>query len=203
MIAAAQLANMLGTPINRLMTIRTAGMRSTGEGGIFRNGTPAECVRDFLEKSRHWMDYRDIPVANLWGREYCTHHREHFHIGYHQQSQYDMDYAIQIAEWLEEPFGDDSDLDPKTIAHSIYGSWNIKQCVKGGTSGVCIAAYLGKAEPSQIVTAWGKPKINKAKPRRGSKGGQGPIEGNGKHAYRWGTSTSLGRAQRDRNGFGL
>ncbi|PVA05203.1 hypothetical protein DC363_16365 [Thalassorhabdomicrobium marinisediminis] len=172
-----------------------------GEGGIFRMGTQAECVRGFLEKSRHWMSYRGIPIANIWVREWCRAQGEHFHFGYHQQSEFDREYAMQMADWLDEPLADNRSLEAEAIAHSIDSSWDIRRCVRGGTSGVCIAAYLGKAEPSEIITGWGKTKVNGSKPRRGRKGGQGPIEGNDKHAYRWGTSTSLARTQRDRHGF--
>ena len=203
MIEAAELAQYMGYPINRLLTVRTTAMRNTGEGGIFRIGTQAECIKGFLEKSRHWMGYRGIPVANIWVREYSTHHGEHFHMAYHQQDEHDAEYAVQLAEWTEEPMNDDDGLDGRTVARSIYGAWDIQRCVKGDTTGTRIAAYLGKAEPSQIITGWGKIKINTSKPRRGHKGGTGPIKGNGKHAFRWGTSRSLGRTQRNRNRFQL
>ena len=73
--------------------------------------------------------------------------------------------------------------------------------VKDAESGHHIAAYLGKAEPNDYLTAWGKTKRNHLKQRRRCKGGEGPIEGTSKHHYRWGTSLAVGRTQRDRNGF--
>ena len=89
MVLAASLAEANGYPINRLLTIRTAGMRLSGGGGIFRNGTQSECIRDFLDKNIRWLSYRGIPVANIWVREYSSYHQEHFHLGYHMPPEYD------------------------------------------------------------------------------------------------------------------
>jgi hypothetical protein len=151
----------------------------------------------FLDKNLRWMKYRNIPVANIWVREYSEKRGEHFHIGFHQVDSFDVAFADQVAEWFDEEVGEwgqGGDL----IAQSSENNWNIKRCIRGGTSGENIAVYLGKAEPSEIRTAWGKSKPNNRKPRRGKRGGTGPIEGNGKHAYRWGTSTLIGQAQRER-----
>jgi hypothetical protein len=201
-VDAATLAERIGAPINRLLTIRTHAMRITGGGGIFRLGTQAECVRIFLDKNLHWMKYRRMPTANIWSREYSGHHSEHFHFGFHQHDELDADYAHQLSEWLDEgarEWGTSGDL----IVQSTDDNWNIKRCIRGNTSGCNMAAYITKAEPSKIVTGWGKTKTNERKPKpyRGKRGGEGPIEGNGKHAYRWGTSTLIGRTQRDRHGY--
>jgi hypothetical protein len=201
MMDAAKLADLIDTPINRLLTVRTHTMRISGGGGIFRGGTQAECVRDFLDKNYRWLNHRGLPVANIWSREFSNYHSEHFHAGYHMPPQYDASYAIQLADWLGEPLGP-TDGDSATIAASDDLGWLIRGCVRGNTTGQSIAAYLGKSEPSMIVTGWGKEKKNEDKPRRSQKGGEGPIVGTSKHDYRWGTSTSLGRAQRERNGIG-
>ena len=200
-VQAAKLAKEIGAPINRLLTIRTQAMRDTANGGIFRLGTQPECVRIFLDKHLRWMKHRNVPVAYIWSREYSRHPREHFHMGYHQVDDLDADYIEQIAAWCEEEIKEQGSNDA-TVAQSVFGSWNIRRCIKGGTSGTNIAAYLTKAEPNEITTKWGKVKPNNHKPRQSHHGGDGPIEGNGKHAYRWGTSTLIGRTQRDRHGYG-
>jgi hypothetical protein len=200
MIDAAELADLEGAPICRLLTIRTSGMRLSGDGGILRDNDAAGSVIDFLNRHARWCRLRGIPVVNIWVREFCTHHREHLHIGYHMPSHYDADYAAQLALWLDEDIGPHDGKD-RTVFKSELGSWLVARCVKGGSSGHHIAAYLGKAEPNDYLTAWGKAKRNHLKQRRRCKGGEGPIEGTSKHHYRWGTSLAVGRTQRDRNGF--
>ena len=199
-IQAAKLAKEIGAPINRLLTARTQAMRDIGEGGVFRLGSQAECVRIFLDRHFRWMKYRGVPVVYVWCREYSSHHGEHFHLGYHQIDELDAPYIEQAAKWFEQDLGAPV-KDADTIAQSVEGGWNIKRCIHGDDSGHRIAAYLTKAEPSEIITKWGKVKPNKQKPRRSLRGGDGPIEGNGKHTYRWGTSLLIGRTQRDRNGY--
>ena len=115
-------------------------------------------------------------------------------------SHYDADYAAQLASWLDEDLSPHDD-DSACVAVSELRSWKIDRCVKGGASGHHIAAYLGKAEPNDYLTVWGKTKRNHLKQRRRCKGGEGPVEGTSKHHYRWVTSLAVGRAQRDRNGF--
>jgi len=200
LIDAAKLADREGTPICRLLTIRTAGMRLSDGGGILRNNDTAGSMIDFLNRHARWCRVRGIPVVNIWVREFCSHHGEHFHMGYHMPSHYDAGYAAQLASWLDEDIGPNDD-GSACVAVSELRSWKIDRCVKGGSSGHHIAAYLGKAEPNDYLTAWGKTKRNHLKQRRRCKGGEGPIEGTSKHHYRWGTSLAVGRTQRDRNGF--
>jgi hypothetical protein len=178
-------------------------MRETGGGGIVRMGTQPECVRLFLDKNLRWMKYRNVPTANIWSREYSRHHGEHFHLGYHQRDELDVAFAEQLADWLDEDvseWGTGGEL----VAQSDNDNWQIKRCIRGGTTGKTIATYITKAEPNVIIRAWGKVTENERKPYRkglNASGGEGPIEGNGKHAYRWGTSTLIGRAQRKRHGY--
>ena len=93
------------------------------------------------------------------------------------------------------PFGD------SIVAMSVDNSWQVKRCRYGGVTGLGIAAYLGKAEPNEIVTAWGKVKPNEHKPKYKYQGGTGLIEGTERRAYRWGTSRSLGPLERDMAGL--
>jgi hypothetical protein len=196
---AARLAELIEAPINRLLTVRTHALRITGSGGIFRMGSQADCIRLFLDKNMRWMKHRGIPNANIWSREHSSYHGEHFHIGFHQVDGFDEEYANQVAVWFDEEVGEWGQ-GGKLVAQSSENNWNINRCIRGGTSGANIAVYITKAEPSEIITGRGKAKPNERKPRRGKCGGTGPIEGNGKHAYRWGTSTLIGRAQRERHG---
>lgn len=199
MMDAAKLAEMLGTPVNRLLTVRTSGMRATGEGGILRNHSrPADCIIDFLHRNSRWCDWRCIPLINIWVREYGSHHGEHFHLGYHMTSEHDLAFSKQLSNWLDEGVGEHNGK-PETLFNSELRSWQIDHCVKAGTSGQNIAAYLGKAEPNEYVTGWGKVRRNSLKQRRRQVGGIGPIERTTKHHYRWSTSEAIGRTQRDRS----
>jgi hypothetical protein len=200
---AALLAEKIDAPINRLLTVRTNAMRLTGGGGIFRLGTQAECIRLFLDKNLRWMKYRSVPTANIWSREYSPHPGEHFHLGYHLPDELDDAFVRQIADWLDEDVSE-WETGGELVAQSDHDNWQIKRCIRGSTTGKTIATYITKAEPNVIVSAWGKVAENERKPYRkgrNSSGGEGPIEGNGKHAYRWGTSTLIGRTQRNRHGY--
>lgn len=201
MIEAAKCADYIKATLNRIITIRVAGMVRMNAGGVLRNGSPPKVVKDLLDKIMRWLKHRGIPVAFVWVREYSSYHGEHLHIGYHMQEKYDADFAGQIAIWLDEDIGE-SDGHKGTIFMSEMKSWNIRKCIRGNTSGKFIAAYLGKSEHNKITTAWGKTKINKRKPiRRKDDSGFGPIEGTEKHHYRWGTSYGIGRTQRDRQEY--
>ena len=200
MVEAAILADALGSPLCRLLTIRTSGMRLSGDGGIFRKGTQSKCIRKLLDKILRWLKYRGIPVALIWVREYSSKYwndGEHLHIGYHMTVKHDLAFARQLAQWLDEDIGD-SDGRKDTIVMSELSSWNIRGCVRGNTTGKGIAAYLGKSEPNTITTAWEKEKPNKRKHNnKKPMDGNGPIECTDKHHYRWGTSTSLGPKVRE------
>lgn len=200
MVQAARVAAKSGYPINRLLTIRTSAMRRCGGGGILRNGTQTEGLRDFLDKLYRWCLYRSVPVEFIWVREFGAHHGEHLHLGYHMRPCLDDAFANQLANWLDE----NKRVITRTekadglIAVSDENSWHIAGCIQGNTSGEFIAAYLGKSEPNEIRTAWGYDKRNKQKYRRRLTSINGPIEGTYKHHYRWGTSLLVGRTQRDR-----
>ncbi|MEP5731954.1 MAG: hypothetical protein ABJL67_21545 [Sulfitobacter sp.] len=198
MIDAAKVADLHGTPINRILTIRTAGMVLAGDGGILRDAEPAARIINLLTRFGEWFRQRRIPICYIWVREYCHYHREHLHFGYHIPPEYDAAFARQLALWLDEEVGPPTEK-PSTIVASVLGSWQIDGCIKGDTSGHHIAAYLGKSEPNDYRDGWGKLRRNNLKKRRRLKGGEGPIEGTSKHHYRWGTSLSLGRTQRDIN----
>lgn len=146
-----------------------------------------------------WLKERGQPVAYIWCREFGGHYAEHLHIDYHMRPQFDAAYAMQLADWSDEDLGrlTSGELQKGGIAVSDEHGWLIKGCVHGNTSGEYIAAYLGKAEPNEITTAWGKIKKNEDKPKRRHKG-TGPIEGTSKHDYRSGTSNSLAQQQIER-----
>jgi len=200
MMMAAKLAIEISAPINRLLTINTQALRSMGVGGVFRQGHQADCVRNFMDLHRRWSEYRGIPWAAIWAREQSRAVGEHLHIGFHQDATFDGEHARQLSEWTDEPI----DMPPfgnSIVAMSVDKSWQVKRCRYGGVTGQGIAAYLGKAEPSKIITAWGKIKPNERKPNRKHYGGTGLIEGTERRAYRWGTSRILGPLERDMAGL--
>ncbi len=201
MIDAATLSNFLDTPINRLLTIRTAAMRmGEGTGGILRDNDAAGCVKDILDRIARWCKYRSTPVANIWVREFCPHNQEHLHMGYYMPSRHDEDFANQLASWLDEDYLFSAGDTKEDVAMSVHDNWNIRRCLRGGTTGTTIAAYLGKSEPNEYLDGWGKQQKNSLKASAKYKvAGVGPIEGTVKYLYRWGRSQRIGRMQCERN----
>ncbi|MCU9850617.1 hypothetical protein OEZ60_21860 [Defluviimonas sp. WL0024] len=194
------MAIRIGVPLNRLLTVRTNALRLMGTGGVFRRATMADSVRDFLELNRKWFQHRGIPWAAVWVREYSKSIGEHFHMQYHQVAELDREYLAQLEEWTDEllnmgPFGSD------VVGQSVENSWQVKRCRRGNQSGPSVARYLGKAEPNEITTGWGKVKPNERKLSRKHGGGLGLIDGAGQKEYRWGTSRNIGPAARNRAGL--
>ncbi|MDX8398856.1 MAG: hypothetical protein R8K20_01250 [Gallionellaceae bacterium] len=199
MIDAARHSQLIGLPLNRTLTIRTAALRNMGGGGVFREGHPADCVRIFLELQRKWTTHRGLGWAALWVREYGKQHQEHLHLLFHQGPLFDSEHLIQVAAWTGEAI-DAGKHTREIVGQSELDSWQVKQCIRDNTSGITVAAYLGKAEPNTIVTGWGKRKLNDKKPVTKRYSPPGLITGNTTQKYRWGTSRILG--PKERQGYG-
>lgn len=193
LIDAAVIASYNGQPINTLLTIRTMALEGMEPRNRFNRRTLAQDVRDFCELLRKWLIARQGTHAFIWAREWSRTHGEHLHVGLHLGEGHTPALAAQCAKWF-------NDL-PKpqapakaVIAESVSGIWNLKRCIKNGTTGTWIASYLGKDEPEFRVTSWGKTKRNTEKRDCRHSPKKGPIVGLPRHSYRHGVSKNISPA---------
>lgn len=196
---AVLLADEIGSPTNRLLTIRTNTLIQSDSGGVFRASTPAKGIKIFLELARKWTTSRGLEWTCIWSREYEKTYGEHFHLGYHSDGLIDEDFAYQVAVWTGESVGEVVQS-PNTLFHSEDSGWNIKKRDLHYASNGYLGLYLTKAEPRKFVDGWNKRRKNTERPK-GPYGGLGPIQGTSTEDYRWGTSRNIARTQRDRHQY--
>lgn len=195
MMAAATFSIECGAPINTLLTINAAHLQRIDEGGVFAIGHLWDGFQTLLELLRKWIVDRGVYWACIWVREWskCGYKGngqsgEHWHIAFHLPRCYRSALATQVAEWAGEDVGI---ISPKE-ALSVGRAWQLKSGRGGPES---IAAYLGKAEPSNIKK-YGKRVANPDKPRRDRVGGEGRIEGK-----RYGICKGIGATAQAKTGF--
>jgi hypothetical protein len=191
LIDAALIAQNTGRPINRLITIRTAKLKGLCADGIFLGDHEADATKDFMELLRHWHTKRNIPYTHIWTREYGAKVQEHLHIGLHSADVHDTDFCNQMVSWTGERQSAGMYKHRGEIALSEHGSWQVKSCTRAGMSGVDVAIYLAKDEPTFVQSAWGKSRPNHQKRVARYKVGKGRIEGLKRHEYRHGISRNI------------
>ena len=190
LIDAAVIAARRGTPINRLLTVRTMALENTDVKSRFGRTTLAEDVQAYLELLRKWLVAHGVRCVFIWAREWGHTHGEHLHIGFHLVNDLDTAFAEQCARW----FGEQAKVKSPTkaiVAESVLGVWQVKHCLRGGTTGPQIAAYIGKDEPEFMLTAWGKKRPNREKRNCWHTETEGLIIGLPRHIYRHGTSRNI------------
>lgn len=190
LIDAAVIAARQGTPINRLLTVRTMALENMDMRSRFGRTTLAEDVQAFLELLRKWLSAHGVRCAFIWAREWGRIHGEHLHLGLHLVDDLDRAFAEQCARW----FGEQKKAEAPAkgvVAESVLGVWQIKHCLRGGDTGPQLAGYLGKDEPEFTVTAWGKRKPNLEKRNCRHTEAEGLIIGLPRHIYRHGTSRNI------------
>ena len=190
LIDAAVIAARRGTPINRLLTVRTMALENMDVRSRFGRTTLAEDVHAFLELLRKWLVAHGVRGVFIWAREWGHTHGEHLHIGFHLVNDLDTAFAEQCARWFGEQAKEKSPT-KAIIAESVLGVWQVKHCLRGGTTGPQIAAYIGKDEPEFMLTAWGKRKPNSEKRNCRHTETEGLIIGLPRHIYRHGTSRNI------------
>jgi len=197
MMRAAAFSQALGHPVNALLTINAAHLQRIGEGGVFGLGHLWDGFQVLLELLRKWITTRSVVWAVIWSREWSQkgingQAGEHWHIGLHLPKHFHADFAAQTAEWTGQNIGTVSPS-ARESAVSEHRAWHLS--VKHGPGGPeCLAAYLGKAEPSAIKR-YGRRGPNPYKPRRDKIGGNGPIEGKRFHICKTIGPTEQMRAQ--------
>jgi hypothetical protein len=193
LIDAAILAEEMGTPINRLTTIRTE-ILARSSSGIFAGRHEADAIRILLELMRKWHIERGVPWVCIWSREVGDDVGGHVHSGTHQSEETTEDFIEQVASWTGEPRILLKNRKRANIGISEHGSWLVQCCTRRDQSGADLAAYLGKDEPNHIVSAWGVSRDNKSKRvlHHACKGGylEGTTGKSGK-SYRHGTSRNI------------
>lgn len=190
LIDAAVIAGRQGTPINRLLTVRTMALENTDVQNRFGRKTLAEDVQAFLELLRKWLVAHSVRCVFIWAREWGRTHGEHLHIGLHIGDDLDGLFAEQCARW----FGEQAKIKSPAkavVAESVLGVWQVKHCLRDGKTGPQIAAYIGKDEPEFTSTAWGKRKPNFEKRNCRHTETEGLILGLPRHIYRHGTSRNI------------
>ena len=189
LIDAAVIAEQQGTPINRLLTVRTMALDTDIQSRFGRKAL-AEHVQAFLELLRKWLVAHGVRCVFIWAREWGHTHGEHLHIGFHLCDDLDSSFTDQCARWFREQAKVKSPA-KAVVAESVLGVWQVKHCLRGGKTGPQIAAYIGKDEPEFTCTAWGKRKPNFEKRNCRHTETEGLIIGLPRNIYRYGTSRNI------------
>lgn len=119
LIAAAEKAYDIGTPLNRFFTIHYDDYAD--------HKKPQQFVTRILERTRKWLQYRGLPVAYIYTIENGQTKGIHVHLLLHIPAHYQRDYKKALRQWLPfewnkervivkpikyPPFGDLSSLSP-------------------------------------------------------------------------------------------
>lgn len=190
LIDAAVIANRQGTPINRLLTVRTEALENAEANNRFNRSTLAQDVEAFLVLFRKWVVARGIPSVFIWSREIGRARAEHLHLGFHLRPDQNGQLTNQCVRWFGEAKAEKT-KGKNVIAESCNGVWQIKASMRGDSSGTRIAVYLGKDEPDTITGAWGKCRMNDQKRCSVHPVTAGLIIGLDRNIYRHGTSRNI------------
>jgi hypothetical protein len=190
LIDAAILAENWGHPIKLQTTIRTEKLAGSS-AGVFTGKHQADGVACLLELMRKWHVKRGIPWACIWSREVGTDVGGHLHVGTHQSGEHTEDFIDQMAGWTGESRVFLEKHSPDEIGISKNRSWLVQCCTRKGQSGPDLAAYLGKDEPSHILTGWRVKRDNTSKRVLAHPCTGGLVEGTTGAAYRHGTSKGI------------
>lgn len=190
LIDAAVLAEKWGYPINRHITIRTE-ILARSSSGVFAGKHQADGVTCLLELMRKWHKKRGISWASIWGREVGSDIGGHIHIGTHQSDEHTEAFIDQVARWTGEGRVFLKRHQPANLGHSKHQSWLVQCCTRKGQSGPDLAAYIGKDEPSHILTGWRVNRDNTSKRVLAHPCTGGLVEGTTGAAYRHGTSKGI------------
>lgn len=179
---AAFAAHRQGYPLNTLLTVRWDSLFSDNDVHDLRTMTIPDRIDNIMERFRKWLTHRDLPPLYIWVRESVLHLGEHWHLGLHLPKK----WRPRFIDFVESVFGEPRlpHLRPVTkrsdgeFACGEIGSWQLANDTRPERGGHYLAAYLGKAEPSQRAFR-GKLRDNTKKPVRGIQfGGKEP---NGKY----------------------
>lgn len=218
-IEAARCAEILGLPINTLLTVRWSSLYYHDKANPLFAQSPVERITYVVELLRKWIGARCRGgYLYLWVREATSELDEHFHLAFHLPHGKRNALAAYLSVLLGEPL----DHTPRTktqgqtegeFACSVWGSWHLAKDTHPERSGFYLAAYLGKGEPSERMFR-GKLVPNTRKPVRGQAFGgcersgrydtpQGQIRGTTALKKRFGIARPLKQAVKSRRSGGL
>lgn len=171
LIAAAEMAEAMGQPLNRLITVRLEKLGR--EATLPQDGSQA-AAHQLLDKLRRMIEKRVQGYLAIWSREWSDKHYDHIHIALHVPDGFnDTALAQMLARWTGVP-GSVSRGSGRVVAKAKDGCWHIGRHVERlSGSGVSMARYITKSASSPD--------------------GCGPIVGK-----RCGTSKALGPTARKR-----
>lgn len=197
---AADFAMTLGLPLNTLVTINAEHLSRMGEGGIFEIGHLSDNRAEFMELLRKWIVNRGYRFCGVWGREVARKptnpsHQigEHLHLAAHIGWKDQSAFVTQVLAWTDTARGEPSQRGE--IGVSVCGAVQVKHCTKGGSTGITVAAYLGKDEPQHILR-YGKRVLNPDKVCRQYRDNGGVIEGK-----RYGITDALNTRAQKQHGY--
>jgi hypothetical protein len=185
LIDAAKKSYDHGLPINAYLSVRWDSLLRYDTCHQLRSMKTVERIKYLVELIRKWLAYREVQFSYFWSRELTPSAGEHWHLGLHMPELLRKDFTKYIERLLVEPAMTNSRNGPQKtrgeIACSEWSSWHIGVEDKKGNKkfpGFWIAAYTGKAEPSQRIFR-GKLVNNERKPIRGIE--FGGTQQNGKY----------------------
>ncbi len=154
-IDAANCADILGFPINTLLTVRWSSLYHHDNANPLFAQPPVERIAYLVELLRKWIGARCRDgFQYLWVRETTSKLDEHWHLAFHLPRGKQRAVASYLSDLLGEPL----DHTPRTRARgrtegefacSVWGSWHLAKDTHPERSGFYLAAYLGKGEPSE------------------------------------------------------
>lgn len=173
---AEHAAKALGSPMNTLLSIRTAALLAASDG--FSPDHPPICllIHRFVDRLRRGMGRSSLPTFYIWVREASAPDGEHLHLGFHVPTELRRVLIAFVEKQLREPAcAGRRPLKIRTegeFACGENGSWHLAADTHPNQGVPFLAAYLGKGEPS-IRLFRGTQTANRRKPKRGrAHGGQ-------------------------------
>ncbi len=186
-IEVAAIGADMGAPINTLLTIRWDSLFSGNVYNLLRPLTTPLRIDWFVELFRKWLKWRELPAAYIWVREVKNSEGEHWHIAFHLPKRLHPEIIEFVAKQTGEAAGPHLRPSHKRsegeFACGEIGSWHLASDTRPQRQGFYLAAYLGKAEPSEVLFR-GKMVPNKKKQVRGIQ--FGGAEEDGKYDARQG-----------------
>lgn len=177
---AERVAKALGSPLNTLLTIRTAALLAASDGFSLEHPPICLPIHRFVERLRKWMHRSSLPTFYIWVREASASDGEHLHLGFHAPTELQSSLIAFVEKQLREPARTGlRPLESRTkgeFACGEEGSWHLAADIRPNQGAELLAAYLGKGEPSSREFR-GTQTVNRRKPVRGKAyGGRAPLE---------------------------
>ena len=210
-VHALNAAEMSGSPLNILLSIRLTALLISNDPGSLGHLLIIRRIHVFVERLTKWMQRNSLPKYYIWVREASTSDDEHLHLVLHVPPR----QRASLVAFLEKQLHDPVHRAPRSahvrtegeFACSESGSWHLAEDTRADRKGLFLAGYLGKGEPSEVIFR-GALVSNRRKLIRGRAYGgqlasekydlsQGPILGTTTRRERFYISKALQSAMRD------